>query len=108
MFMRCVGKAKSLAEKQRVLLPRDQTVVHARDAFTSERGAEMRQTDVRDEYGYRFSKHMLGQPLWKFSGGCKLTLDFTNPLSSEIANDLAEAGATTVSIAKRLNPWSKQ
>ena len=97
VFLRCIGKSSSLAENQRLLLPKHLTVVDARLAMEAERGAPMRQESVRDENGFRFSKSMLNEPLWKFSNGCKLNLSFQDDWSKEVGKDFKGAWETTKS-----------
>jgi hypothetical protein len=96
VFLRCVGKTASLAENQRLLLSKSATVAEARAAFERERGKKMRQSDVRDEDGFRFSEEMQKEPLWKFSNGCRLTLSFQDSWSAELSKDL-----------KSMNPFTR-
>jgi len=89
VFLRCIGKTSTLAENQRLLLPKDATVKDARVAMENERGGrQMRQQDVRDEDGFRFSEPMQTEPLWKFSNGCRLTLSFQDDWSKELSKDV--------------------
>lgn len=96
VFLRCVGKTATLAENQRFLLSKNATVAEARAAFEQERGKPMRQSDVRDEDGFRFSEGMQKEPLWKFSSACRLTLSFQDSWSAELSKDL-----------KNMNPFKR-
>ena len=87
VFLRCIGKTATLAENQRLLLDKNVTVADAKKAMEEERGKSMRQEDVRDENGFRFSKAMMTEPLWNFSNGCQLMLSFQDDWSKEVGKD---------------------
>ena len=83
-------------ENQRFLLSKNATVAEARAAFEQERGKPMRQSDVRDEDGFRFSEGRQKEPLWKFSSACRLTLSVQDSWSAELSKDL-----------KNMNPFKR-
>ena len=97
VFMRCVGKVSSLASKQRLLLPVDASVGSTRKLLEAELGLAVRQEQFVDEDGYTFSKEMLGEPLWKFSSGCRLSLDLKDTFITEVTKDVK--GSTKVTAA---------
>lgn len=68
------GRKATLKHKQRLLLAKEATVSDAKELLDLERGVCLRQENVRDEDGFRFSRAMLSEPLWKFSRGCRLQL----------------------------------
>ena len=97
VFMRCVGKVSSLANKQRLLLPADASVGSTRALLEAELGQYVRQEQFVDEDGYAFSKSMLAEPLWRFSSGCRLSLDLKDTFITEVTKDVK--GSTKVTAA---------
>ena len=94
VFLRCIGKTAMLADSQRLLLHKNATLADAKKAMEEERGNPMRQEDVCDENGFRFSKAMLSEPLWKFSNGCQLTLSFQDDWRKEVGKDAKDIRGT--------------
>lgn len=96
VFMRCVGKVSSLANKQRLLLPADATVGATRALLEAELGRPVRQESFVDEDGYTFSQDMLKEPLWKFSSGCRLSLDLKDTFMQEVTKDVKDSRQATL------------
>eukprot|EP00966_Prymnesium_polylepis_P148920 3440601-Prymnesium_polylepis.1 len=74
-------------EKRRMLLPPDGTIGSARSAFETLSGSPLRQNETRDEDGYVIAGVELNQPLYKFSSGCNLNLNFTHGVARSLLQE---------------------
>ena len=84
IYMRAFGRQM---EKRRATLHPSAPVAAARAAFERLSGGTLRQEDTRDEDGYIISGGELDMPLWSFSSGCNLNLNFTPAVSRSLAQE---------------------
>ena len=92
VYMRSIG---NLMEKRRALLRSEHTVADARSAFQRLSGSAPLPDDTRDESGFLISGDELKLPLWRFSSGCNLNLNFTHPVALSLEQPPEGQGASS-------------